>query len=384
MTFGKSQRTLASIPSFRDQQRAVKRPPNTGGGGGGFYWATQLRLTDSVAGPADIIQLFRSQYEVKIATEDKTIETSILSFVPFVEHGTKVNGQFRSAICSAGPLAHDRKLREPCYGCDRHWEDKTSMSRNTKYGYTALHLHPYAKVPRRDRETNELKMNDRTNEPYYDWTRTSERQLRMDHKGFEVRDYMLAPLVLGYKDNETLSQWNLAVSTACRSCGGPEGSIDTMCWTCESCGTTLLNPKETEYSPDEILQISESRNICAHCRHEGYLVEEIFCSHCPDPVRADVYDVKLHMRQPKDTATGKRGGLTIVKWDAPAALDKKFLTSPGEGKPPAFHQLDLVKLFAPPPTERQEEIFSMGGMKADASKTARKWGTGAGKTRTLG
>jgi hypothetical protein len=371
MSYGKSKQTLAAIPSYREQQRAIQRPPRGEGKGGAPPWKSIIRLTDSSAAPADVIRLFRAAYPVQVAKGEEVV-TETLSFYPYTEHGTRRGGHFRSAICSAGPFAHLKNRRDPCLGCDQHWADRESMGRQNKFAYTALHLHPYAKVPDVD-ESGRERINPNNNEPYYTWKRTDSQLLRGEHRGLETRDYYLGAMVFGYREHQLLQEANQQISTACDACKGGEGSISTLVWVCGGCGVTLIDPENTTMSQDEVFDMSMKEVKCAECEHVGFLQEEIECKHCSKPRRSDIFDVHLKMKQLKDPATGKRGGLVILGFTN-TPLDPKYLESASANEPPVFHQLNLPRIFAPTPYDRQEELFSLGGMKPDASKSARPWG----------
>lgn len=372
MSFGKDRTAIPNMPSFRDQQAMMKnRGGGGGGGGGGFFWKHLLRITDSMAEPPDKIRLFRGDYAVKVADQTNTVETLNFSFVPYTEHGRKVDGRYRSAICSGGPLSHKKDLRDPCFGCEEHYRDRESMSRHSKYAYTAMHLHLYAKVPDTD-EHGRPRMNERTQEPYYTWQPTSEALLRRDHKGLEVRDYHLGVLSLGYKDNELLNSWNSDVGHHCVNCMTPK-SIKTLVWACSHCGESIVDMNETSLDAKEIAEMVTQEGKCGACNNVGYLEEVLECSGCSKPRRAEIFDGNLLMRQPKDTKTNKRGGLVITEFEF-APLDPKYFVAPSAEAPAPFHQLDIQKLFAPISYDKQVELFAGGRASSTPSRGARPWG----------
>lgn len=381
MSFGKDKSRL-NLPSFRAQQQQTKSAGGGGGGGGRRpHWIGQYRPTDASVGDSDRVRLYRGEHAQKIANADNEVVETTLSYLIYTMHGTQVmrNGKsrFASAICAGGPLAHIKEKREECLGCERHWEDKNSMSRMSQNAFTMLHFGDYAKVIQTD-DKGQPKINNKTKEPFFDWERTDPVLLRNEHKGLEIRDYNLLHWSLGYRDYNKLGTYADDIAKACLTCGGKQ-SVSTVVWLCKGCGAGLIDPSSGMYKPEDIARLTASPVQCGQCKHEDYLEEVLNCSKCNDPVRADIFDVDLFVKKPKDPKTGKTGELLITGWDNVGPIEDRFL----EGETPIFHELDLPRIYAPHSYAEQQEIFGSGGQGRNPSSGGKAWGSG-GKAPVIG
>lgn len=376
MSFGKDRRVLESIPSFADQHRRheASQPKRGGKGGGSFAWKNRYTPTDTATGKADVIRLFRGVHTVPQATpaDDNTfvVENVKMSYFPYTEHGTDING-YKSSICSAGPIP-TKEGRLPCIGCDRFWEGKAAkkdlMSRHTKYAFTVLHFHPYALVPDVDKDGNERQ--DKDGKPYMSWVRTSPALLRGEHAGRETRDYNLMHWSLGYKDFQVLLTQSYSIAERCVNC--EKGKIEVLGYSCPSCGSPRIDMANTMFSEAEVAELAKNPFTCSVCGAEGMLDPQVDCSGCANPIRADIFDVDLYVKQPLDPKTGKRGPVNFVGFSEPGPVPERYLA----GENPIFQQLELDKLFAPTPLEEQKSKFLVAGTpKVGGKQAARSWGT---------
>lgn len=365
--FNKDPRQLAATVGqrFEDQHRVAKLPARTGSVIP--YWKGVFKPTDSVKGPADRIRLYRGDHDTSVIGADGKPAKVKLSYVMFVEHGTGSGGKFRSAVCSAGPYGVAKADAAPCVGCDWRERQRDSMSYMGKYGFGLLHYHPYAKVSQMDKD-GKIRKN-HNGEPFYDWERTSPADLRGKHSGLEHITERMMHWALGYRDYEMLNTLNTEVMRMCRTCG--DGDISTERWTCQGCKAALIDMSDTVLSEDDIAQITSGDVQCSRCGHIGMLHEVVSCTECTAPDRADLFDVDLFVKQTLDPSTGKKGKLVVTSYSRPKPVEDKYLV----GEKPIFRQLNLEKIFAPTPVDKQRQTFEEGGIERDPDKGGRTWGS---------
>lgn len=369
--FNKSQEQLskavASAPRrFDQQQREAKAPSFTGTNIP--YWMGEFKPTDSLKGPADRIRLYRGNYDVVIVGQDKELTTTQLSYVPFTDHGTRINGKYRSAVCSGGPFGCAPKDRTECLGCEKRRKNKESMGAMSRYGFGLLHYGMYAKVPQMG-DDGRVKNNSK-GEPYYNWERTTPQDARGKHKGFETVDERMMHWAIGYKDYGKFGTINSEISRMCKSCS--TGDVSTWKWMCPNCGEDLIDPATSPLTSEEIESLTSDNIRCHACDNIGMLEEIVECSQCDKPVRADIFDVDLFVKQPLDPSTAKRGDLVITSYSRPKPVEEKYTT----GESPIFKQLDLPRIFGPTSLDKQRQMFEEAGMTRDPAKAARAWGGG--------
>lgn len=358
---------------FDEQHRAAKLPPRTGTNIP--YWMNSYQPTDSVKGPPDRIRLHRGDHETSIVGEGGRPTTTRLSYVLFVDHGTKSGGKFRSAVCSAGPYGVSKEYAAPCIGCDWRSRQRDSMSYIGKYGFGILHYGMYAKVPQMDKDGRTR--TDESGKAYYNWERTTPADLKGKHQGYEFVSERMMPWAIGYRDYEMLNTLNTEISRMCKTCG--DGDITSEKWLCVGCNAALIDVSDTSLTEDEIGQITSDNVECSKCGHIGMLKEVISCTECTLPDRADVFDVDLFVKQLLDPATGKKGKIVVTSYSRPKPVEDKFLS----GEKPIFRQLPLAKIFAPTSIEKQRQNFDEGGIKRDPEKASRTWSNKPGAARRL-
>lgn len=370
--FNKSQEQLAkanaSAPRrFDQQQKEAKAPPFTGSNMP--YWMGMFQPTDSLKGPPDRIRLYPGDHKVVIVGQDKELTTTSLSYVPFTDHGTRINGKYCSSVCSAGPWGQQKKDRKECLGCDRRYANKDSMSASSRNGWGVLHYGMYAKVPQLDKDTGKVKLNGKGT-PYFNWERTSQQDARGKHNGLETVDERMTHWAIGHKDTEKLTAISIEIARMCKSCS--VGDISTWKWMCPNCGEDLIVPATSTMTSDEIDALTSDNIRCHACDNIGMLEEVTNCSNCGRPERADIFDVDLFVKQPLDTSTGKRGDLIFTGYSRPKPVEEKYTS----GESPIFKQLDLLRIFGPTSMDKQRQTFEEGGMTRDPAKAARAWGGG--------
>lgn len=369
MAFGKDDRNLNSMPSFRQQARGynAQRPKFTGGGGG---FAFRDRFQPSTDEP-DEVRVLKGNYEVKIGQQDGSIITQTLFYYPYIEHFNatlKKGGQ-----CSAGPLGMFKGKGEPCLGCDQFWADKNAgrkngpMSRRELWAFTVLHYATYAKVPQVDRTTGQTKTNDQ-GVAYTNWERVLPHE-RLKFQGMEMRDFNVMHWSLGFGHSQVLMDYDKEIGRSCSSCGGRD-SIVCEAWTCGHCGEALIEPSTTTLSPKEIDEFTSKPVRCAACGTEGMLQEIISCQRCPNAKRAEIFDVDIRVKRVQPPDNTNQTKLIVTGWSDPRPIDVRFAEF---AKP-----LALDKIFAPTPIEKQQEMWG-GGSRAPVTgqQLSRQYGSGA-------
>jgi predicted RNA-binding Zn-ribbon protein involved in translation (DUF1610 family) len=361
------------------QQRTQRR----GGGGGGA--PTFIDQFKPDLDTPDIIRIIAGDYEVKTVAGDGTIEIDRTPYFPFGEHYHATLE--RSCVCSAGPNYGAKDKRDPCYACDMFWQGMTTgtdgkkkrgpMSRRDMVSFTVVHFYPYHKVEQVDRQTGQVRINDRTKEPYFSWWRCEggkNCQFCMAQK--EKRLAQRLHWDLGTNHFSTLWEYEKEIGKGCVTCGG-RSTIEWDAYVCRECGEAKVVREETGLKLKEIDEIFTKPNKCSACGFEGFLSELISCSNCTpmghEPVRATLFDVDLHVRRNQTDAKSNATTLMVTQWSDPRPVDKNFTDL---AKP-----MDLSKIFAPTPLDKQAAIFNLtpaqlAALKAGSLPSGRQPATG--------
>lgn len=394
MAFGKDPNALNNVTPFggrastlRDQARITNaRPQNRSSAP---YYLNQYKPVAEDGAPADLIRLIKGEYKVQTPmqnpmTKQWELVENTLFYYPAIEHTFMVGpNQPRGYLCSGGPWAEHRDKREPCLGCENYFANRKDK-KNSPHGraslsvFSVLHFGLYAKQPQVDGQ-GQLRMNPNTNQAYYEWVRIFPQEVRHhEQQGHEIRDWALMHWPMKWGAFQAISAQDAEVANHCRTCGS-QYSIYTVAWLCGGCGTDLIDPSTTMLSKDELSRLTSNPVNCSQCGHFGMMNEMIACNACQQPERASIFDGDLRVRRARDPKTD-RLELRILGFEGPRPLDARFTTPGEEGKKPIAHAIDLARIYAPTPIERQEEI--LGGSKTGrapvtSQQFSKPWGNNA-------
>lgn len=369
MAYGKDRSKVGNMNLRQQMRRGAKRAPKGSGGGGGGapYFVNKYQPPD--AGPADIIRIIPGIYptpridlEAKdyVRDGDGNIIMDPYTYVKYIEyfHGTRN----RSCIGSEGPLGEFKGKGEPCVAKDWYWwewrernrtgnkQHPKSMSQRDKFAFSVLVQAPFYKVPRFD-EAGQPKLNENTQEPYYDWlkgkkTGSDEYALA----GYERKEGHLQHWSMGPMHWQTLSEYSDSLAKHCRTCGGHD-CIEDVALICQHCGDAVVEFETTSLSYEDLDRIRSEEAQCPNCKEVDYLSDMIRCTQCNEGEPATLFDFDLSVKRVKTPgAEGNQTTLQILSAVGPRPIDAMY----GEDlrKP-----LPLDKIFAPTPIAKQIELF---------------------------
>ncbi len=366
MAYGKDSRLTAESGSFRQQSRAFSQNKARHGAKGHVpYYINEFKPTLTAI---DTIRLVKGAYLQQQAVGEGSnvqVVNVTMPYVKFTEHFH--GGLQKSCICSAGALKNFKNKRNRCRGCDIFWEtavrnentgrtESSIINRQEKYGFGVLVYANYHKVPVLDRESGKIRMNNRTNEPFFNLNKCGLQGCEYCMQRREVTHGSMRHWQMSYTHFQTLRAAELLISDSCSACGAyPDFSgvtpIQSLAWSCRDCGSQVIDVATTKLKVDEMRTITDNPHTCADCRQEGFLAESFICTECQkrgqQGRRAELWDVDLRVQL---TETGQKAKtLTISGWSPPRPVD------------PAYVQLakpaDLIAIFAPDSWEYQIERF---------------------------
>lgn len=349
MAFGKDQKQLGEISTFRQSVRQYEsmKPKQGGGGGVKPYFIDAFKpSTDE----PDTVRIVKGNYPVQLGQPDGTIVTVPMTYYPFVEHYHAALK--KNIVCSAGPLGSFKGKGQPCLACDIFWADRNAgrkngpMSRRELHSVTVLHYAPYAHVEQIDRTTGAIRT-DSEGKPYMQWVRVHDYE-RNKYAGKEMVEARRMHWEIGSAHWNTLIDYNKEIGRSCKSCGGRD-TVKMAMWTCGSCGEILIDGATTTLSPKEIEEITDKEVRCASCHEVGYLDEQVVCSNCDNGVRAEIFDVDIKVKRVAPKDGGNQTILAITGWSNPGPIDNRFAEI---AKP-----LDLPKVFTPTPYDKQQQLL---------------------------
>lgn len=369
MAFGKNREKVGNMNLRQQMRRGSKRPPKGSGGGGGGapYFVNKYQPPD--AGPADIIRVIpgiyptaRVDFDAKdyVRNEAGNIIMDPYPYVKYIEyyHGTRN----RSCIGSEGPLGNFKGKGDPCVAMDWYWYEwrerqrtgnkahPKSMSQREKFAFTVLVQAPFYKVPRTD-DNGQFKMNETTNEPYYDWLKGSKRANdEYAQAGYERKEGHLQHWSMGSAHWNTLTEYTDSLAKHCRACSGHD-CIEEVALVCQHCGDAVVEFATTSLSDEDIDKVRSEEAKCPTCEAVDYLDDVIRCTNCNQGEQATLFDFDLNVKRVKTAgAEGNQTTLQILSALGPRPIDQLY----GDDlrKP-----LPLDKIFAPTPIAKQIELF---------------------------
>ncbi len=370
MAFGKDREGIGRMNLRQQMRRSTKRPPR-GTGGGAPHYVNQYRPPKGAAG-TDTIRIIRGEYQIPRIDLDRRdfvrdangeiVHDSAphWQYVSYYKH--QPDGSGKSCISTEGWLGAFKGKAEPCIAADWYWWEwrkrnetgnKTSpksFRRSEQYALTVLVMAPFYKVPQMDAQGN-IKKNDKTGQPYYNWVKGSKRgNDEFAAGGFERKEGHLQHWSMGFGHWNTLLDFSDTLSRDCRSCH-TQNAIEDIALICQECGEAVVEFATTGLSEEDLAKMRAEEVTCQACRTHGYLDDVIGCTSCSNPERATIFDYDLEVHT---VATGgdnsNQTNLMIARAIGPKSIDAIY----GEDmrKP-----LDLPKILAPTPLATQEQIF---------------------------
>ncbi len=390
MAFGKDRAAIGKMNLRQEMKRGTKRAPKSSGGGGGApYFVNKYQPPDS--GASDIIRVIPGSYptprvdlDAKDYVRDKNgnIVVDNFSYIKYVEYYHAVKN--RSCIGSEGPLGEFKGKGQPCVAADWYWyewrlrkannsEKPNAMARREKFAFTVLVQAPFYKVPRTDRQTGQLIMNQVTNEPYYDWLKGSKRgNDEYASAGYERKEGHLQHWSLGYGHWSSLTEYTDSLARHCRACS-TQDSIEQVALICQHCGDAIVEFDSTSLTDEELEKVRNEPTACSSCGVVDYLEDMIRCNSCGHGEQATLFDFDIEVKRVKTAgAEGNQTTLQFLRAIGPRQIDKVY----GDDlrKP-----LPLDKIFAPTPIDRQIELF--GNVPEDPQANGQGSGGGGGSGR---
>lgn len=373
MAFGKDRANVGKMNLRQQLRRGAKRAPKSSGGGGAPYYINRYQPPKGAAAAADIIRLIPGQYPMPridhankdyVYDENNQIVVDLYPYYKYISYYHAV--QQRSCIGSEGPLGEFKGKGDPCVAADWFWwewrqrqannsKKPNAMGRREQFVVTVLVEAPFYKVPQVDRNTGQVRMNENTNEPYYEWQKGSKRgNDEYAAAGYERKDGHLQHWSLGYAHWQVLTEYADSLAHHCRSCGGHD-CIEDIALLCKNCGEAVVEMDSTTLDEEDLLKLRNEEVQCHNCKHTDFLEDMIRCTQCGHGEQATLFDFDLEVKR-TETAS-KDGGnnqtaLQILRAIGPRPIDDMY----GEDlrKP-----LDLPKIFAPTSLDKQKELFGV-------------------------
>lgn len=359
MSFGKDSNNLTGMPVYGGSytQRAANagRKKERNYGNRRPYWADGFRPSETQVAS---VRLIPGEYEITRADENNQLLTEKTPWFEFIEH---YSGRHkRGAICSGGPLFFDKAKRSTCYGCDKRESDRTakgqkkSMSRSDKFVFVVVDMGLFHQVPQVDKDTGRVRTNPKTQEPYLEWAKCSQRGCQNCHVAIQSRYGYIQPWVMPKQHFNSLNAYAPGIGTCCVTCGG-RGTIQSVAWLCgnQQCRAPIFDMKTTTATDEQIAQVVNVPYGCQTCRQVFYPEEIISCTNCApyqrQPVRATIFDVDLWVKAPK-TGENDMTALQVVGMSDPKPLDPHFQDL-------LQYKPDLSKKFAPSSLEEQSQLW---------------------------
>jgi len=359
MSFGKDNSHLAGMPVYGGSytQRAANagRKKERNYGNRRPYWADGFRPSET---QASTIRLIPGDYEITRVDENDQLITEKTAWYEFVEHYSGTHR--RGAICSGGPWFFNKNKRNTCYGCDKRDSEpnrkgsRKSMSRSDKFVFTTIDEGLFHQVQQVDRESGRARVNTKTQEPYLEWVKCTQRGCQNCHVAYQHRYGYIQPWVMSKSHFNALNAYAPQIGTCCVSCGGRQ-TIQSLAWLCGNpqCRQLIFDMRTTTASDEQIAKVVNEPYGCRFCQQKCYAEEVIHCVTCAQynrqPVRATIFDVDLQVKAPR-TGENDTTVLQIVGMSDPKPLDAQFQDL-------LQYKPDLKKRFTPSSLEEQSNLW---------------------------
>lgn len=372
MAYGKDKAAMQTVGSFRQRANSYQSNKKEQYSKGGGTWVAPFFVNQYKPGleDSDTIRILEGHYKVQEAQgegESLTVVDVDLPFFPWTEH---YDGRTeKSGICSAGPLSSSKKHRQPCHGCDIHWQTRETqadgrkrsgrMSRREMFAWSILDYGKYHQLPQIDRKTGQVRRNTETGEVYTNWVKCIGVGCDGCRSNAPTTQGQARHWPMGYSHYQTLLSQDAEVGKSCANCGGFE-MINGLAWVCPSCGQDVIDLRTTSLKQDQVNEVTLRPYHC-NCGFHGLLAEVIECRSCSptggSARRATIFDVDMQVKR-VETGSGdsKQTALVITRTSSPRPIDKNFIQL---AKP-----LPLEKIYAPTALDMQAKQFDVA---ADAA-----------------
>lgn len=199
-------------------------------------------------------------------------------------------------LCSAG---WDPAQPQPCVWChEKQAGDKNiDNGRDARQVFTLnlVHLVPYHLAPAVDRQSGQVRLNPKTNEPYMNKVMCEGKGCQHCREGHDLMFGAKKYLSVGRNHLENLRTIDADIGRMCSNCH--EGTVSTASFECEECGHVIIDCVNNAYTDKEIDGFASEVLTCPNCRHSSLAIETTLCSECQDPERTTLFDVVLWLRR---------------------------------------------------------------------------------------
>lgn len=381
--FPRDKSTLAKFPAFRAQANEYLHGEKIRDANGpraplpifvGQYQPSK--------GVTDLVRLRPGSYKVPTIREvpgaspsapikERFVQVDIeLPFFPCVEH--KDGRTKKTIICSAGPWANFRELREPCPACDLFWAEREEnggktgrIGRRRLYTFSVFDYATYVKSP----DTNpKARIDPKTGKPYLRWNKVTNKRDPVLNGGYEVAEGMVQHWALGKSHFAALRGYERQqIALGCTSCG-TQDSLEILGYTCPSCGEGIIDMNNTHLTQEEIVTTLEQGALCPGCNTLQFPQDFTQCGKCERPTPATMFDVDMKVTR-VITVDDKGEASSILQFQGyrgPAAVDERVAGY-------KLKPLDLI--YAPTPVEAQLEMLQLTHAQWDALRGGDKKAT---------
>lgn len=385
MAFGKDPNGAEGVVPFgggtitqqdRYRKQAAQAARSSKSTGSAPYWADTFKL------PSDHSRLGRfipGAYAQKYTIDDENVLEQTLEYYMVREH---YNGK-RGGICSAGPLFRNKKMAQPCLGCDIFWEDVRERSEKKKRGdqsrgpnrMSLRNLYVFnwwdyglwLKVPRTD-GAGQVMVSRNTNQPFFDWVPAASQDPRANQYESKWGNLVAWPMSESYKD--TLFKYmDMTIRHDCAMCGSQQ-TIVCYAKVCgnPACKTPIYDPNNCSLTMNERESLESEPYLCPTCNTRHFIDELVTCRVCNQysakPRRATLFDVDLELIS-VPSGEGKQTNLQILNRSTPRPIqvaDPRILET--------IKPIDLIKKFSPTPLSKQSELWNIPIVDKNATKQA--------------
>lgn len=363
--------TMAQRDAHRKAAQSEARKKKSSGNAP--YWKDAFRLPTN---SSRIVRFIMGSYDNYYPGEDGTsVDKQTLEYYIYSEHfhgATK-----RGAICSAGPMYHNRNLREPCLGCNLFWEDAQArgekkrmgdksrgpnrMSRHDVYAFNVWDYGLWINVPRMDAQGRPA--TNSSGQPYCEWTMADANDPRQYQYQSKYGHLIAWPMNEMHKD-ALFSYMERTITQDCATCGS-QGTIVVASVVCAHCGNVVYDPANTTLTKEERDKIITNPYHCPACGGSHHPQEVLSCRVCEQhnqnpqlthhlvPRRATIFDVDLELTA-VSAGDGKLTTLQILNRSNPRPIqvaDPAVLES--------IKPLDLASKYRPTSLEKQSELWGI-------------------------
>lgn len=279
-------------------------------------------------------------------------------------------GLGKGCICSAGPHYADSALRNPCPSCDTFWEGvrarredsnyRPAMSRREMNVFNWWDYGLWIKEPQVGAD-GRYRMNNSTNQPYYDWVPSFEGDPRLQQREYKYGHLLAWPMSNEHREVLFAYQKN-KVRHSCGTCGTQ--GVRSVGARCPRCKNTVQSFESGALSPTQQEDLFNAPITCPHCSTVVYLEDVVYCPTCYQnnwsAQRANIFSVDIQVIGQK---SGNQKGLILQVLESsqprPIQVDAQTAAS--------IKPLPLSLKFAPTPPKEQERIYNVSQQQQPAA-----------------